>query len=65
MASTREESALRVPAVGDRFHPAGCCVADTTTATPRSARLVAEAVAGLAVTGRYAAAVDSREPEWV
>ncbi|MEU7060851.1 NAD(P)-dependent oxidoreductase [Streptomyces sp. NPDC046197] len=38
---------------------------DTTTTTLRSARLVAEAVAELAVTGRCAAAVNARELGWV
>ncbi|WP_432146034.1 NAD(P)-dependent oxidoreductase [Streptomyces sp. bgisy084] len=38
---------------------------DTTTTTVRSARLVAEAVAELAATGRCAAAVNARELGWV
>ncbi|WP_406437670.1 hypothetical protein OHB14_57925 [Streptomyces sp. NBC_01613] len=38
---------------------------DTTTTTLRSARLVAEAVAELAATGRCAAAVNARELGWV
>ncbi|GAB7033859.1 NAD(P)-dependent oxidoreductase [Streptomyces platensis] len=38
---------------------------DTTTTTLRSARLVAEAVAELAATGRCTAAVNARELGWV
>jgi len=37
----------------------------TTTALSRSARLVAEAIAELAATGRRAAAVNARDLGWV